>query len=115
MRKKLIAALIVVALLLACAVGVLIYFENRSDVTPEAGTEAPADTNAPEDTTAASEAEVETTEETVGITFATEDPADVYPEETFSDEDVVPPVTVDPDVPATTEDPDANELPGDPL
>lgn len=112
MRKKLIAALVVLAVLLACAVGVLIYLENRSADVPatEPGTEAPVDT------TAASEEAVETTEEeTVGITLETEDPSDVYPEETFTDEDVVPPVTVDPDVPATTEDPDSNELPPDEL
>lgn len=105
MRKKLITALIVVALLLACAIGVLIYFESRNGDAPASGTEAPADANV------STEAEIETTEETVGITFETEDPADVYPAETFTDEDLVPPVTIDPDVPATTEDPDANEMP----
>lgn len=109
MNKKLIALLIALAVLLAGAIGVVVYLESNS---PEEGTPSTegdtAITTAPEDPT---EEIVETTEETVGISLPTEDPDEVSPEATFGADNEVPAVTVDPDVPATTEDPDANETP----
>lgn len=111
MNKKLIALLIVLAVLLAAAIGVVVYLESDSPEQTTPGTEDDSVvTTAPEDPT---DEVIETTEETVGISLPTEDPNEVSPEETFGEEDEVPPVTVDPDVPATTEDPDANETPED--
>ena len=115
MRKKLIAALIAVCILLAAAVGVLIYMENKPSQQPDDGTEP--ETTAAVDDTSSDPVEttevIETTEETVGISLPTEDPDTAAPEETFGEEDVLPPATVDPEIPATTEDPDANETPED--
>ena len=55
----------------------------------------------------------EATEEPIEISLPTEDPNDVMPEETFSEEDEVPPVTVDPDATEGTEDRESNETPED--
>ncbi len=113
MRKKLIAAIIAVIICIVAAVGVIIYMENRSSEQPT-GTTAPATDPArteggeAEETTEATEP----TEETVGLTFPTEDPEDVTPEDTFGEDDVVPPVTGDPTT-GETESPDANETPED--
>lgn len=115
MNKKLIAVLIVLAVLLAAAIGVVVYLESSTPEETKPGVQdETVITTAPEESSVEpSEEEIETTEETVGISLPTEDPDDVTPEETFGEEDEVPPVTVDPDVPATTEDPDANETPED--
>lgn len=111
MRKKLITALIVVCILLAAAVGVLVYMESRPS-------EQPGETTAPAVTETQGVAEttqpVETTEETVGISLPAENPDEVTPEDTFGEEALVPPVTSGGEnVPETTEDPDANETPED--
>lgn len=111
MRKTLIAAIIVVAILLAAAIGIIVYMESapseQGDETtvPETSTVQPSEE-------AETEEPVETTEETVGISLPTENPDEVTPEVTFGEEDIVPPVTGD--IPTgETEDPDANETPED--
>lgn len=115
MRKKLTAALVVLAVLLAAAVGVVVYLESRSDIPAQPGNETtvPAeDTQTPVDTTAASENQetTEPEEETVAFSLPTEDPNEVLPQETFGEEDEVPPVTVDPDATQGTENREDNEL-----
>lgn len=118
MKKKLIAALVIAALLLAGAVGVVVYLENRPSGNPDPGKEttvAPVDPSdntdmsAPAETAEPTEAE----EETIGLTFPTENPDEVMPAETFSEEDEVPPVSVDPNAPQETEDRESNETPPD--
>ena len=119
MRKKLITALVVAAILLAAAVGVIMFLESNPGETPTPGVEttAPAgDNTKPSDAATEPSEPAETTEpveETVGISLPTEDPDDVFPEETFGEEDEVPPITVDPSAPPATEDRDSNELPED--
>jgi hypothetical protein len=110
MRKKLIVAIIAVLFCIAAAVAVIVYMENRPTELPE---ETTAPTSAPVETeTPATEEATEPTEETVGLTFPTENPDDVTPEDTFGEDDVVPPVTGD-YTSGETEDPDANEGPED--
>lgn len=91
MRKKLIAAIIVVLLLIAAAVGVIVYMES-----------GPGDATEPE-----------VTEETVGISLPTEDPDEVTPEDSFGENDVVPPATDGIEYTGETENPDSNETPED--
>lgn len=108
MKKKLIAAIVVALILLAAAIGVIVYMEREPS-------EDPQQTTAPEASTAEPTEEsepVETTEETVGISLPTEDPDEVTPEVTFGEEDIVPPVTGE-TTPMETEGPDANETPED--
>ena len=111
MRKKLIAAIIVVLILLAAAVGVIVYMEKAP---AEAGEEttAPATTVPATSGDETTEAPVETTEETVGLSLPTEDPDDVTPEATFGEEDIMPSVPVETGT-GETEGPDANESPED--
>ena len=110
MRKKLIAAIIAVLILIAAAVGVIVFMESKPAEQPgeTSSSDVPATVTEPAET----EPAVETTEETVGLTFPTENPDDVTPEDTFAEEDVVPPVTGDPTI-GETEGPDANEGPED--
>lgn len=105
MKKKLIIALIAALIVLAAAIGVVVYLENDRDVNPGETTAATADTEAPETT--------EPAQETVGISLPTEDPADAMPEETFGQENEVPDYTMDPDATAGTEDRESNETPED--
>lgn len=105
MRKKLIAAIVAALILLAAAVGVVIYMETKGAAEP--GFTVPSGTTA--DVT---EAVPETTEETVGMTFPTENPDDVTPDDAFTDEDIVPPVTGDAGT-GETEDRESNETPED--
>ena len=113
MRKKLIAAIIAVLLLIAAAVAVIFYMENRPAEQTE---ETTVPTSTPVETEPAATEEptepTEPTEETVGLTFPTENPDDVTPEDTFGEDDEVPPVTGDPTT-GETEGPDANETPED--
>jgi hypothetical protein len=113
MRKKLIAAIIAVLLCVAAAVCVIMYMENKPVEQPD---ETTAPVTTPVETeaagTEATTEPTEPTEETVGLTFPTEDPSDVAPEDTFGEDDVVPPVTGD-STTGETEDPDANETPED--
>ena len=107
MKKKLIIALCVVALLLAAAVGAVIYLENRGSE------EEPSAVGEPQVTTDATDETPEATEETIIISLPTENTEDVLPEETFGEEDLIPPVTGAPQEPGATEDPDSNETPED--
>ncbi len=91
MRKKLIAAIIAALLLLAVAVGVIVYMERDSGV-PNGS---------------------EPTEETVGLSLPTENPDEVAPEDSFDQEDLVPPVTAGSENSGETESPDDNETPHD--
>ncbi len=110
MRKKLIAAIVVALILLILTVCAAIYLENKSAEIPEQT--SPEETSAVDATVEITEAPAEPTEETVGMTFPTENPDDVTPEDTFTDENIVPPVT-DYSGTGETEDPDANETPED--
>ena len=114
MNKKLIVALCVALILLAAAVGTVIYMEGRSaqDDTPAT---VPMNTTAAADATAgaAEETTEEPTEETVGISLPAEDPDDVSPEETFTQEDEVTSETEAPQDPQETEDRESNETPED--
>lgn len=109
MKKKLIIALIAALIVLAVAIGVVVYFESNAQVDPGETTEATAGE------TAGTEAQetTEPTQETVGISLPTEDPADAMPEETFGQENEVPDYTMDPDATAGTEDRESNETPED--
>lgn len=112
MKKTLIAALIVVSLLLAAAVGVIVYMESRPDTNPVESTPGtsesiPADTKQEENTTAPEE----TTEETVGISLPTEDPDEVGPEYTWPENETGTQETAAPGDPDATWDPDENETP----
>lgn len=120
MKKKLLFALVALTILLACAVGAIIFLENRPDtpnpegteaVLPSNGTEAPEIPATDENTEGAENTEV--TEAPIEISLPTEDPSDVMPEETFGEEDEVPPVTVDPEATEGTEDRESNETPED--
>ena len=120
MKKKLVVALIALTILLACAVGAIVFLENRpadpnaegtETAAPSAGTEA--DETAPSDENTEPAETTEPTEEPIEISLPTEDPNDVMPEETFTEEDEVPPATVDPDTTEGTEDRESNETPED--
>ena len=116
MKKKLIIALIVAAIVLAAAVGAVVYLENKPAVDPtettapttgeSVGTEGATDAA---ETTEASEP----TEETIVVSLPTEDPSESMPEETFGEENEVPDYTMDPDATAGTEDRESNETPED--
>lgn len=118
MKKSLIAALIVLSLLLAVAIGVVVYMENKSNDDPAESTPAASDTN-PDDTqenpseqeSETEDTAVETTEETVGISLPTEDPNEVGPEYTWPENDTEPDETAAPGDPDATWDPDENETP----
>lgn len=113
MRKKLIAALVIVCILLAAAIGVLIFLEwggNLAETEP-----SETSTAAPTAGTEASDVPVETTEETVGISLPTEGEEERTPEVTWVEEEqetVETMPSVDPDA---TFDPDENELPEVPV
>lgn len=120
MKKKLIFALVALTILLACAVGAILFLENRpaapgtegtEAVSPSGETQTPGNTEDAESTVPAETTEA--TEEPIEISLPTEDPNDVMPEETFTDEDRVPAVTVDPDATEGTEDRESNETPPD--
>ena len=102
MKKKLITALIAVLILLAAAVSVLVYMNNRDlESKPVQSV-----TDGIQETTE------EPTEETVGISLPTENPDEVSPEITFPDVEMeateAPTSTQDPDA---TEDSDENATP----
>ena len=92
MKKKLIFALVALTILLACAVGAILFLENRpvapgtegtETVSPSGDVQAP-DHNEEADSTVPSET-AEATEEPIEISLPTEDPNDVMPEEPFTD------------------------------
>lgn len=119
MSKKLLGALIVALLLVAAAASFVFFMENRPEEVPgeTVGTndgthQSDVSTTVPVEVTESTE-QTEPTEETINISLPTENPDEMPPEDTFGEENMVPSVTVDPDVPATTEDPDANVLPED--
>lgn len=129
MRKTLIALLIVVSLLLAAAVGFLIYMENDNDspetTGPAAETTMPVEVGT-EQTDPVETDPVETTEETLGFSLPTEDPDEVLPEQTFPEQDQpdateptegnAPAEGTEPSVdPDATFDPDENETPEMPV
>ena len=128
MRKFLIAALVVVSILLAAAIGVVVYMEVFA--SDHLSIDTPTETTAPEtevdavvETTAedVSETSAEETEATLAVTeeivpdsMPTEDSADIIPEDTFGQENVaVPGESGNEEIPATTENPDSNETPED--
>lgn len=111
MKKALIAVLIVLSLLLAAAVGVVVYMETRPGDTPDGSTSesTPADTqSAPAGETTGPE---ETTRETVNISLPTENPDEVGPEFTWPENETGPQETAAPGDPDATWDPDENETP----
>lgn len=119
MKKTLIAVLIVLSLLLAAAVGVVVYLESKPGEAPEGSTpgtseSTPADTQqtpASEGSDSQETEPQETTEETVGISLPTEDPNEVGPEYTWPEEEdgtQETSATADPDA---TWDSDENETP----
>jgi cytoskeletal protein RodZ len=122
MRNKLIALIIVLLILVAAAVGAIVYMEGRTSANPTgestpdtSAAESAPGTEAPVETT---EAPQETVEETVGISLPTENPDEVTPEVTFDPEDTTPAQTVSPDAGQdedATVDPDENETPQMPL
>lgn len=116
MKKKLIIALIAAAIVLAAAVGAVVYLENKSVVDP-AETTAPTtgESVGTEGATDAAETTEATdpTEETIVISLPTEDPSESMPEETFGEENEIPDYTMDPDATAGTEDRESNETPED--
>ena len=116
MKKKLIIALIAVAIVLAAAVGAVVYLENKPAADPTE-TKAPitgesVGTEGATDAAEATEA-TEPTEETIVVSLPTEDPSESMPEETFGEENEVPDYTMDPDATAGTEDRESNETPED--
>lgn len=110
MRKTLIAAIIVALVLLAAAIGVIVYMEKVPS-EPGKETTAPA-TSATETTEMPAESTVETTEETVALSLPTENPEEVTPEVTFGEEEDIPSFPVETGT-GETEDPDANLTPED--
>lgn len=108
MRKKLIAAIVVVLILLAAAVGVLIYLENRPGETPDETKPGASETQG---VPSENETEKEAEEVTVGISLPTENPDEVGPDYTWSENDTTPPETAAPAEPGATQDPDENETP----
>ena len=114
MKKALIAVLIVLSLLLAAAVGVVVYMESRSDDQPSGSTpgvseSVPADSQ--QNPSGQATDPEETTEATVGISLPTEDPNDVGPEYTLPLDGTGAQETVAPSDPDATTDPDENETP----
>ena len=95
MRKKLIAAIIVLLVLVAAGVGVIVYMETRNP-SEQTGVSLPA-TSAPETTEAETEAPEQSVEATAGISLPTEESDEVTPEVTFGPEDTTPVQTVSPD------------------
>lgn len=104
MRKKLIAAIIVLLCLVAAAVGVIIFMESK-----------PGESSGSENAVTDFETQdpVETTEETVGLSLPTEDPGEVAPEDSFDEDAFLPPATGSSGNSGETESPDANETPED--
>ena len=116
MKKKLIAALIVAILLLAAAVGVVVYMELGRNEDPAGSTPAvtdPVDNRNPSsaEETDPEETTEEPTEETVGISLPTEDPDQVAPEYTWPEDETGSQETAAPVDPDATFDPDENETP----
>lgn len=115
MKKKLIIALIVTAIVLAAAVGAVVYLENKpaadpaETTAPVSGETAGTEGGDAEETTEATEP----TEETIIVSLPTEDPSESMPEETFTEENEIPDYTMDPDATAGTEDRESNETPED--
>lgn len=104
MRNKLIAALIVVCILLAAAVGVLLFLEqggNLPDASNGESTAGQDHTDAPADDT----------EETVGISLPTEGEEERAPEVTWDEEEQVQVETAPSVDSEATYDPDENALP----
>ena len=120
MRKTLITALVVFSILLAAAVGVVIYMENRaaSDMPTEPSSVTTGESAADTQQTDAKPDEtepVETTEETLGFSLPTEDPAERAPEQTVSEEEQQSTATAPSADPDATFDPDENETPQMPV
>ena len=114
MKKTLIAVLIVLSLLLAAAVGVVVYMETRGADEPE-GSNPGTTESTPADTQlnpSEQETEAETIPEpTVGISLPTEDPDEVGPAYTWPEGETGPAETAAPGDPDATQDPDENETP----
>ena len=114
MKKSLIAVLIVLSLLLAVAVGVVVYMESKANEDPAESTpgtteSTPADT---QQNPSQQETETETIPEaTVGISLPTEDPDEVGPAYTWPEGETGPAETAAPGDPDATYDPDENEAP----
>lgn len=109
MRKKLIAAIIVVCIFLATAIALLVYLENpgREEDPTQTNPGASAGVQSThEDSQAPTE-----TEETVGISLPTEGTENLAPEFTWSEDNSIPPETAAPVDPDATFDPDENETP----
>lgn len=112
MKKKLIVAIVLLSLVLAAAVGAVVYLENNGRDVPSV-TEPASDvvTTAPqEDTTAPQETEA-TEEATVGISLPTENPDEVGPGYTWPEDETGTQETAAPVDPDATWDPDENETP----
>lgn len=114
MKKTLIAVLIVLSLLLAAAVGVVVYMESRAGDEPEGSTpgtseSAPADTQ--QDPSDPETQPATIPEPTVGISLPTEDPDEVGPAYTWPEGETEPAETAAPGDPDATQDPDENETP----
>lgn len=114
MKKALIAVLIVLSLLLAAAVGVVVYLETRPGEAPDESTPGTSEST-PADTQSAPTGETtepeETTRETVNISLPTENPDEVGPEFTWPENETGPQETAAPGDPDATWDPDENETP----
>lgn len=112
MKKKLIVAIVLLSIVLAAAVGAVVYLESNHQNDPAVTDPSSAmDTSAPqEDTTAAQETEAPV-EETVGISLPTENPDEVGPEYTWPENETGPQETAAPVDPDATWDPDENETP----
>lgn len=109
--KKLTAVIIVLAILLAAAIGVVVYLETRSDHIPEQTDPVSSEvetTDAQEENAAETE---EPAEATVGISLPTEDPSEVGPDFTWPEEETGTQETAAPAEPDETYDPDENETP----
>lgn len=116
MKKKLIVALVVALLLLAAAVGIVLYMEIGPKDDPVGSTPAvtdPADVQQPGSSESgdAGETTGEPTGETVGISLPTEDPDEVAPEYTWPEDETGSQETAAPVDPDATFDPDENETP----
>lgn len=111
MKNKLTAVIIVLAILLAAAIGVVVYLETRPSETPEHTdpVSSEVETTAGEEQTEA--ATEEPTEATVGISLPTEDPNEVGPDFTWPEEETGAQETAAPGDPDATYDPDENETP----
>ena len=118
MKKALITAIVIAALLLAAAVGVLVYLQtgngdHNGEKLPAASETTPAEN--PEGSGDDQQEPQQTTEETVGISLPTEDPDEVGPAYTWPEDEEGTGETAAPADPDATYDPDENETPPMPV